>query len=246
MCENCSSQTFSLLTLRSNAAQAILSQPSPNFHTPLEVQAFCHHFPSIQHPAYSQIYLRKLTILPFPVLGNAKATLYPETNSMLLKQKHLLKWGWLCWRNTYKDFCLQLHFHHCVSVVTHLLTPQRNLSAMLPLATSPIISAHSTIKHTASYKWPRHTGWTSRRYKHSKVKIRSPADMSEWAECSPLVQGQGLKPQLILTAGAPTGLPARSYETGISHQFTKKLYQVDLIETRQGKRNPISPDHLLL
>lgn len=44
----------------------------------------------------------------------------------------------------------------------------------------------------------------------------------------PLVQGQGLKAQLILTAGAPT--PHR-YETGLSHQLIKKLYQVELIET---------------
>lgn len=172
MCENCSSQIFSLLTIRSNAAQAILCQPRPNSCTPLEVQAFCQHFPSIQHPAYSQIYLKKLTILSFPVLGNAKATLYPKNNSMLLNQKHLLKWGWLCRRNTYKDFCLQLYFHHCVSVVTHLLTAQRSFSVMLPLATSPIISPHSTIKHTASYKWPKHTSWTFRRYKCSKLRSR--------------------------------------------------------------------------
>lgn len=64
-----------------------------------------------------------------------------------------------------QDFCLQLHFHHCVSVVTHLLTPQRSSSVILSLATSPIISAHSTIKHTASYKWPNtedeHSGATN-------------------------------------------------------------------------------------
>lgn len=166
-------QTFSLLTFRSDAAQAILSQPSPNSPTPLEVQAFCQHFPSIQHPASSQIYLKKLTILPFPIPGNAKATLYPKSNSMLLKQKHLLKWGWFCRRNTYKDFCLHLHFHCCVSVVTHLLTPQRSFSVTLPLATSPIISAHSTIKHTASYKRPRHTSWTFRGYERSKLRSYS-------------------------------------------------------------------------
>lgn len=64
--------------------------------------------------------------------------------------------------------------------------------------------------------------------------------MSEWAECSPLVQGQGLKPRLIPTAGAPTGLPARSCETRISHQLTKKLYQVDWMQTWHGKRNPLT------
>lgn len=56
-----------------------------------------------------------------------------------------------------QDFCLQLHFHQGVSIVTRLLTPQRSLSVMLPLATSPIIFAHSTIEHTACYKWPEHT-----------------------------------------------------------------------------------------
>lgn len=67
--------------------------------------------------------------------------------------------------------------------------------------------------------------------------------MSKWAECSPLVQGQGLKPQLIPIAGAPTQLPAHSYETGTSWQLTKKLYQIDLIQTwsyhltRQEKPN---------
>lgn len=55
--------------------------------------------------------------------------------------------------------------------------------------------------------------------------------MSGWAECSLPMQGEGLKPQLILAAGAPTALPAHSYETGISQQLLKKLYQVDLIQT---------------
>lgn len=57
-----------------------------------------------------------------------------------------------------------------------------------------------------------------------KILLRSPTQMSKWAECSPLVQGQGLKPQLIPIAGAPTQLPAHSYETGTSWQLTKKLY----------------------
>lgn len=98
-----SSTDIFLLAFRSNPAQAILSQPSPNSCTPLEVQAFCQHFPSIQLPAYSQIYLKKLISLPFPILGNAKATLYPKSNSMLWKQKLLLKWGWLSRRNTYQE-----------------------------------------------------------------------------------------------------------------------------------------------
>lgn len=165
---------------------------------------------------------------------------------MLLKQKHLLKWGWLYRRNTYMDFCLQLHFHHCVSVVTHLLTPQRSLSAMLPLATSSIISAHSTVKHTACYKWPKHTSWTFRRYKCSKLRSYPGVLQKCVSGQNAVVQGRGLKPQLILTAGAPTQLPARSCETGISHQLIKKLYQGDLIQTWQGKRNPISLDHLQL
>lgn len=65
----------------------------------------------------------------------------------------------------------------------------------------------------------------------AKILLRSPAQMSEWAECSPLVQGQGLKPQLMPTAGAPTWPPAHSYETGISEQLLKELYHVDLIQT---------------
>lgn len=75
----------------------------PTLVLPWKLKAFCQHFPSIQHPPCSQIYLKKLTSLPFPTLGNAKATLYPKTNSMLLKQKHLLKWRWLWRRNTYKE-----------------------------------------------------------------------------------------------------------------------------------------------
>lgn len=48
-------------------------------------------FASVQPPAHSKVYLEKLISLSFLILGNDKATLYPKTNLMLMKQKPLLK-----------------------------------------------------------------------------------------------------------------------------------------------------------
>lgn len=92
---------------------------------------------------------------------------------MLIKQKIPLRWGWLLeqmcinsqkapwWHFHTQSFCLQPHFYHHVSVVTRLLTPQKSSSVILSLLTSPIISAHSTVKNTVSYKWSGHRSWTS-------------------------------------------------------------------------------------
>lgn len=57
-------------------------------------------FASTQPPAYSKIYLEKLTSLSFLIPGNVKATLYRKTNLMPTNQKPLLEWGWPCRRNT--------------------------------------------------------------------------------------------------------------------------------------------------
>lgn len=123
-----------------------------------------------------------------------------------------------------QDFCLQLHFHHCISVVTHLLTPQRSSSVMLSLATSPIISAHSTIKLTDSYKWPEHPSWTFRRCTGSKLRSYSGV-LHRW------VSGQNAAP------GAGTGTKTTAHpdcwgsNTTTSTQLWDRYFLITYQET---------------
>lgn len=97
-------QTICLLTFRSNPAQAILSHPSPNscilpWKLKLSVSIF--HQYSVLHTPKST--WRSLLAYPFPFLEMPKQLCIPRTNPVLLKQKHLLKGGWLCRRNTFKE-----------------------------------------------------------------------------------------------------------------------------------------------
>lgn len=111
MCENYNSQFhrhfpfwLSDQILSADNSQAILSQPSPTLALPRKLMlSVSSTFASVQPPAYSKVYLEKLISLSFLILGNVKATLYPKTNLMLIKQKPLLKWGWPCRRNAYKE-----------------------------------------------------------------------------------------------------------------------------------------------
>lgn len=82
-------QTFSLLTFRSNPAQAILSHPSPSscilpWKSKLSVSIF--HPYSVLHTPKST--WRSLLAYPFPFLEMPKQLCIPKTNPVLLKQKH--------------------------------------------------------------------------------------------------------------------------------------------------------------
>lgn len=100
-------QVLSLLTCRRNPLGWQLSHRSlslvPHLQSFKLMLSASSAFASIQPPAYSKIYLEKLTSLSFLIPGNVKATVYRKTNLMLMNQKPLLKWGRPCRRNTHKE-----------------------------------------------------------------------------------------------------------------------------------------------